>query len=75
MKDLILILLTSQGSMSQVRFQIGVGRLLAATAENVVSIFDVETEHNLHSLLVCFMLYCIHIQCFVIRTKLLSNIR
>jgi WD40 repeat protein len=41
---------TFKGGMSQVRFQTGVGRLLAAAAENVVSIFDVETEQCLHSL-------------------------
>lgn len=41
---------TFKGGMSQVRFQTGAGRLLAAAAENVVSIFDVETEQCLHSL-------------------------
>eukprot|EP01018_Ginkgo_biloba_P003852 Gb_10345 [translate_table: standard] len=39
-----------RGGMSQMRFQPRLGSLLAAAAENVVSIFDVETEHCLHSL-------------------------
>jgi len=55
--------------MSQVRFQTGVGRLLAAAAENVVSIFDVETEHCLHSLRVCFVLSVIHFQFFCVHSK------
>jgi len=39
-----------KGGMSQVRFQPRLGRYLAAAAENVVSIFDVETGTCLHSL-------------------------
>lgn len=39
------------------RFQPRVGRLLAAAAENVVSIFDVETETCIHSLQVCADLF------------------
>ncbi|BBM98641.1 hypothetical protein Mp_1g15050 [Marchantia polymorpha subsp. ruderalis] len=39
-----------KGGMTQMRFQPRVGRLLAAAAENVVSIFDVETETCIHSL-------------------------
>lgn len=41
---------TFKGGTSQVRFQTRIGKLLAAAAENVVSIFDVETENCLHSL-------------------------
>jgi hypothetical protein len=36
--------------MTQIRFQPRQGRLLAAAAENVVSILDVESETCLHSL-------------------------
>ncbi|KAJ7523936.1 hypothetical protein O6H91_18G069300 [Diphasiastrum complanatum] len=39
-----------KGGMTQTRFQPRIGRLLAAAAENVVSIFDVETETCIHSL-------------------------
>lgn len=39
-----------QGGMTQMRFQPRQGRLLAAAAENVVSIFDVETETCVHTL-------------------------
>ncbi|GLJ49376.1 hypothetical protein SUGI_1044600 [Cryptomeria japonica] len=39
-----------QGGLSQVRFQPRIGRFLAAAAENVVSIFDVESEVCVHSL-------------------------
>uniref|UniRef100_A0A0D6R4F3 Uncharacterized protein n=1 Tax=Araucaria cunninghamii TaxID=56994 RepID=A0A0D6R4F3_ARACU len=41
---------TFKGAMSHVRFQTQVGRLLAAAAENVVSIFDVDTGDCLHAL-------------------------
>jgi hypothetical protein len=44
--------------MSQVRFQPRLGRYLAAAAENVVSIFDVETGTCLHSLQVCLLFIC-----------------
>ncbi|KAH9558982.1 hypothetical protein CY35_06G035600 [Sphagnum magellanicum] len=40
----------SKGGMTQIRFQPRQGRLLAAAAENVVSILDVESETCLHSL-------------------------
>lgn len=39
-----------QGGVTQMRFQPRAGRLLAAAAENVVSIFDVESETRIHSL-------------------------
>ncbi|KAJ7533570.1 hypothetical protein O6H91_13G055100 [Diphasiastrum complanatum] len=39
-----------KGGMTQTRFQPRIGRLLAAAAENVVSIFDVESETCIHSL-------------------------
>eukprot|EP00252_Welwitschia_mirabilis_P003196 TRINITY_DN1328_c0_g1_i2.p1 TRINITY_DN1328_c0_g1~~TRINITY_DN1328_c0_g1_i2.p1 ORF type:complete len:882 (+),score=232.53 TRINITY_DN1328_c0_g1_i2:548-3193(+) len=39
-----------KGGMKQVRFQSHTGRLLAAAAENIVSIFDAETDNCLHSL-------------------------
>uniref|UniRef100_A0A2N9GAR4 Uncharacterized protein n=1 Tax=Fagus sylvatica TaxID=28930 RepID=A0A2N9GAR4_FAGSY len=39
-----------QGGSAQVRFQPRIGQLLAAAAENVVSIFDVETDRQTHSL-------------------------
>eukprot|EP00250_Pteridium_aquilinum_P020315 c24782_g2_i2 orf=425-1324(-) len=39
-----------QGGMSQVRFQPRVGRLLAAATENLVAIYDVESETLVHSL-------------------------
>ncbi|KAJ9154025.1 hypothetical protein P3X46_027404 [Hevea brasiliensis] len=41
----------SKGGTAQVRFQPRIGQLLAAAAENVVSIFDVETDRQTHSLL------------------------
>jgi WD40 repeat protein len=40
----------SKGGMTQIRFQPRQGRLLAAAAENVVSILDVESETCVHSL-------------------------
>ncbi|XP_020530984.1 transcriptional corepressor LEUNIG_HOMOLOG isoform X1 [Amborella trichopoda] len=40
----------SKGGTAQVRFQPRVGQLLAAAAENVVSIFDVETDRRTHTL-------------------------
>lgn len=40
----------SKGGMAQVRFQPCGGQLLAAAAENIVSIFDVETDTCIHSL-------------------------
>ena len=39
-----------QGGSTNVRFQPRIGQLLAAAAENVVSIFDVETERRTHLL-------------------------
>ena len=39
-----------QGGMSQVRFQPRTGQYLAAATENVVGIYDVETETCVHSL-------------------------
>ncbi|KAF3974567.1 hypothetical protein CMV_002118 [Castanea mollissima] len=39
-----------QGGSAQVRFQPRIGQLLAAAAEKVVSIFDVETDRQTHSL-------------------------
>ncbi|XP_064990279.1 transcriptional corepressor LEUNIG_HOMOLOG isoform X4 [Musa acuminata AAA Group] len=39
----------TQGGTVQVRFQPNVGQLLAAAAENVVSIFDVETDRKKHT--------------------------
>ncbi|KAB1213695.1 Transcriptional corepressor LEUNIG [Morella rubra] len=38
------------GGSTQVRFQPRIGQLLAAAADNVVSIFDVETDRQTHSL-------------------------
>ncbi|CAN0915712.1 Transcriptional corepressor LEUNIG_HOMOLOG [Linum grandiflorum] len=40
----------SKGGTAQVRFQPRSGQLLAAAAENVVSVFDVETDRLTHSL-------------------------
>ncbi|CAL1354451.1 unnamed protein product [Linum trigynum] len=40
----------SKGGTAQVRFQPRTGQLLAAAAENVVSVFDVETDRQTHSL-------------------------
>ncbi|KAG2721127.1 hypothetical protein I3760_02G067000 [Carya illinoinensis] len=40
----------SKGGSTQVRFQPRIGQLLAAATENVVSIFDVETDRLTHSL-------------------------
>ena len=39
-----------QGGAAQVRFQPRLGHLLAAAAENVVSIFDVEADRQMHAL-------------------------
>lgn len=47
-------LCTLQGGTVQVRFQPNVGQLLAAAAENVVSIFDVETDRKKHTWQVFF---------------------
>lgn len=40
---------SKQGGSTQVRFQPGTGRLLAAASDKVVSIFDVETDRQTHS--------------------------
>ncbi|GLT97792.1 hypothetical protein SLE2022_153410 [Rubroshorea leprosula] len=40
----------SKGGSKQIRFQPRIGQLLAAAAENVVSIFDVETDRCIHLL-------------------------
>ncbi|KAK4585756.1 hypothetical protein RGQ29_023105 [Quercus rubra] len=40
----------AKGGSAQVRFQPRIGQLLAAAAEKVVSIFDVETDRQTHSL-------------------------
>ena len=42
--------LLEQGGTAQVRFQPRIGQLLAAAAENVVSIFDIEADRQTHSL-------------------------
>lgn len=44
-----LSLLMEQGGTVQVRFQPRIGHQLAAASENVVSIFDVETDRLTHS--------------------------
>ncbi|KAJ4833166.1 hypothetical protein Tsubulata_044256 [Turnera subulata] len=40
----------AEGGTAQVRFQPRIGQLLAAAADNIVSIFDVETDRQTHSL-------------------------
>ncbi|XP_072969042.1 transcriptional corepressor LEUNIG_HOMOLOG-like isoform X1 [Typha angustifolia] len=40
----------SKGGTAQVRFQPNIGQLLAAAAENVVSIFDVDADRKKHTL-------------------------
>ncbi|KAI3506913.1 hypothetical protein L1887_21551 [Cichorium endivia] len=40
----------SKGGSAQVRFQPGSGQLLASASDNIVSIFDVETDRQTHSL-------------------------
>ncbi|KAF5193116.1 Transcriptional corepressor leunig [Thalictrum thalictroides] len=40
----------SKGGSAQVRFQPRIGQLLAAATENIVSIFDVDTDRQTHSL-------------------------
>ncbi|XP_022733295.1 transcriptional corepressor LEUNIG_HOMOLOG-like isoform X1 [Durio zibethinus] len=40
----------SRGGSTTIRFQPRIGQLLAAAAENVVSIFDVETDRRIHLL-------------------------
>ncbi|KAG0605882.1 hypothetical protein M758_9G095200 [Ceratodon purpureus] len=47
-----------KGGMTQMRFQPRQGRLLAAAAENVVSIYDVESETCVHTLQVFFLSVC-----------------
>lgn len=47
---MIYMILFIQGGGAQMRFQPRVGRYLAAAAENVVSILDVETQACCHSL-------------------------
>lgn len=43
-------LLDVQGGMAQVRFQPRIGQLLAAAANDVVSVFDFETDRQTHLL-------------------------
>ena len=43
------LLLVKQGGTVQVRFQPNIGQYLAAAAENVVSIFDVETDRKIYT--------------------------
>lgn len=45
-----LVKLIKQGGSAQVRFQPRVGHLLAAAAGSVVSLFDVESDRQMHSL-------------------------
>lgn len=45
-----------QGGIAQMRFQPRVGRLLAAAAENKVTIFDVESETVIQTLQACYPL-------------------
>ncbi|PIA40164.1 hypothetical protein AQUCO_02500100v1 [Aquilegia coerulea] len=40
----------SKGGSAQVRFQPRIGQLLAAASDNIVSVFDVETDRQTHSL-------------------------
>ncbi|KAJ6307583.1 hypothetical protein OIU76_017390 [Salix suchowensis] len=40
----------SKGGSAQVRFQPRIGQLLAAASDNVVSIFDIESDRQTHSL-------------------------
>ena len=48
-----------QGGNVQVRFQPRIGHLLAAAMDKVVSIFDVETDRQIHSLQVSvFVKFC-----------------
>ena len=42
--------LMEQGGTAQVRFQPRIGQLLAAASDNVVSIFDIESDRQTHSL-------------------------
>lgn len=50
------MLLVNQGGTAQLRFQPRLGRYLAAAADNVVSIFDVETQARRQTLQVEFLL-------------------
>ncbi|KAJ4969292.1 hypothetical protein NE237_015993 [Protea cynaroides] len=40
----------TKGGMAQVRFQPRIGQLLAAAADNIVSLFDVDSDRQTHSL-------------------------
>ena len=51
------IFLTDQGGTAQMRFQPRLGRYLAAAAENVVSILDVETQACRYSLKVSLNIF------------------
>jgi hypothetical protein len=44
------IVILEQGGRGQLRFQPQLGQLIAATAENGVVIFDVETDTHIYSL-------------------------
>lgn len=62
-----------QGGTAQVRFQPRHGRYLAAAAENIVSILDVETQACRHSLQVFFhSLYYLLCICILIITSLIN---
>lgn len=50
-------LIKYQGGTAQVRFQPNIGQLLAAAAESVVSVFDVESDRNLHTLQVPYIIF------------------
>jgi hypothetical protein len=48
-------LIKYQGGTAQVRFQPSIGELLAAATENIVSVFDVETDRRMHTLQVTYI--------------------
>lgn len=62
-----------QGGTGQVRFQPRHGRYLAAAAENIVSILDVETQACRHSLQVLFYLLFFNNLIYVFLIILMMN--
>ena len=60
-----------QGGTAQVRFQPNAGQYLAAAAENVVSIFDIETHGKKYTLQVLFLNTSISSLSFVQKVPLL----
>lgn len=63
-----------QGGTAQVRFQPRMGHLLAAASDKVVSIFDVETDRQLHSFQVLHIFIIYRVLLLYLRSNFKDNV-